>query len=207
MSQLTSGMRRTLGLANVYDLFQDQVGARRFREMYVASYVRPHSSSKILDIGCGTGAILPYLPKTAAYVGFDLSSEYIQSAKKRYGDRGEWHCAPVSEMKVDDFGTFDIVMANGVFHHLDDPDAIRLVQIASKALKPTGRFCSFDGCFTARQSKIARYIISKDRGQNVREPEGYVSLVRPYFSSVELSIRHDMLRVPYTHAIIVATNG
>nr|WP_300971785.1 class I SAM-dependent methyltransferase [Thiocapsa sp.] len=200
-------MRRTLGLANVYDLFQDQVGARRFRKMYVASYVRPKPGLKILDIGCGTGAILPYLPKATDYVGFDLSSEYIQSAKKRYGDKGEWHCAPVSEMSVDDLGTFDIVMANGVLHHLDDPDAMRLAEVASKALKPKGRFCSYDGCFTASQSKIARYIISKDRGLNVREPEGYVSLVRSYFSSVELSIRHDMLRIPYTHAIIVATNG
>ncbi len=108
-------------------------------------------------------------------------------------------------MEVDDFGTFDIVMANGVFHHLNDGEATQLAEIASEALKPAGRFCSFDGCFTDDQGRIARYIITKDRGLNVRVPEGYRSLVRPYFLSVELSVRHDMLRIPYTHAILVAT--
>ncbi len=207
MVQLTSGVRKIFSLPKVYDGFQKLVGAGRLRTIYVHSYLRPEASARVLDIGCGTSEILCFLPDSVSYVGVDLSAEYIQSARKRYGERGEWYCAPVSEMNVEEFGTFDIVMANGVFHHLGNSDAMHLAEIAAKALKPNGRFCSFDGCFTEDQSKVARYIISKDRGQNVREPEGYTALVRPYFSSVELSIRSDMLRIPYTHAIIVATNG
>jgi SAM-dependent methyltransferase len=206
MGQLTSGIRGIFSLPKIYDGFQNLVGSGRLLRTYVGCYLRPETSAKILDIGCGTSEILCFLPDCVSYVGFDLSAEYIQSARKRYGDKGEWYCAPVSEMNVKEVGTYDIVMANGVFHHLNNTDAMHLVEIASKALKPTGRFCSFDGCFTENQSKVARYIISKDRGQNVREPEGYTALVRPYFSSVELSIRGDLLRIPYTHAIIVATN-
>ena len=109
-------------------------------------------------------------------------------------------------MDIKDLGTFDIVMANGVFHHLNDGDAMQLSEIAAKALKASGKFCSFDGCFVDGQSPIAKYLISKDRGLNIRNPDGYLSLLSPYFDTLDLSIRHDMLRVPYTHAIIVATN-
>ncbi|EGV19347.1 class I SAM-dependent methyltransferase [Thiocapsa marina] len=205
MAQLTTGIRKILTRPWVYDLFQEAVGAGRLRKKYVASSVQPIPGVKILDIGCGTSEILRFLPESVVYVGYDLSADYIRSARSRYGCRGEWHCSPVSDMHVDDFGTFDIVMANGVFHHLDDQDAMRLAEIAARALKVSGRFCSFDGCFTKDQGRIARYIIAKDRGQNVRKPEGYLALVRPYFSTCDISVRRDLLRIPYTHAIIVAT--
>jgi len=110
-------------------------------------------------------------------------------------------------MEVKEYGTFDIVMANGVLHHLEDQEVRLLTAAASRALKPGGRFCSFDGCFIDGQNPIARYLISKDRGRNVREPEEYKALVDPYFETVDLVIRHDMLRIPYTHAIMVATKG
>ena len=182
------------------------MGVRGFRRAYVASYLQPFSDARILDTGCGTGEILEFLPASVTYVGFDMSPEYIRFASKRYGSRGRWHCASVLEMDVSEVGSFDIVMANGVFHHLDDQEALQLSAIAASALKPSGRFCSFDGCFAPGQSKIARYLLSKDRGQNVRGPEGYLSLVEGHFSVVTLTLRHDMLSIPYTYAIIVATN-
>ena len=111
------------------------------------------------------------------------------------------------DMQLDHFGTFDIVMANGLFHHLDDREADQLVAIASRALKPGGKFCSLDNCYITDQNPIARFLVSRDRGQNVREAEGYVALIKPHFDSVELFTRHDLLRVPYTHAICVATKA
>lgn len=207
MAQIITGIRRILSWAPVYDAFQNLLGASRCRKEYLSSYIRCPVAGKILDIGCGTSAILDLLPETIEYVGYDLSPGYVNAARAKYGAHGRWHNTEVSEMNVDQLGSFDIVMANGVFHHLDDVPANRLVEIAAKALKPNGRFCSLDCCLVEGQSRLARYLIKKDRGQNIRRPEQYAALVHPYFPFVETVVRHDMLRIPYTHTIIVATKG
>jgi len=74
----------------------------------------------MLDIGCGPGEILGFLPTSVKYHGYDLSREYIHSAIEKYDGRGHWYCASVSDMQVKEYGAFDIVMANGVLHHLED---------------------------------------------------------------------------------------
>lgn len=204
MSQITSGLRKILSRPSGYDGFQRLVGSNKFRRAYVANYIKPSEASRILDIGCGTGEILQFLPASVEYHGYDLSAEYIQAAESRYRDRGFWHCASVLDMRLEHYGSFDIVMANGVLHHLGDAEVLQLAEIASKALKPEGRFCSFDGCFVEKQNPIARYLISKDRGRNVRKAEEYKALIDPFFAHVKLDIRHNMLRIPYTHAIMLA---
>lgn len=203
MAQTTTGVLSIFSQPSAYDLFQRALGARKLRRLYTERYLQPFPLAKVLDIGCGTSEILDYLPDTVVYVGYDFSAKYIDAARNRYGKRGEWHVAPVSDLDVKDHGTFDIVMANGIFHHLDDDDGMRLSSIAASALKPDGRFCTHDGCYVDGQNPIARYLLSKDRGSNIRDQQGYLSLVLPHFERVDLVIRHDMLRIPYTHAIMV----
>jgi len=183
------------------------LGVKNLRQIYVSNYIKPTDKCRILDIGCGTSEILDFLPTSVDYHGYDLSAKYISAAKNKYDSRGTWHCHSVMDMSLDHFGTFDIVMANGLFHHLDDKEAHQLAVIAFRALKPGGKFCSLDNCYINDQNPIARFLVSRDRGQNVREPEGYVALIKPNFDSVELFTRHDLLRVPYTHAIVVATKA
>ncbi|MCZ2207908.1 hypothetical protein, partial [Cylindrospermopsis raciborskii] len=57
------------------------------------------------------------------------------------------------------------------------------------------------------QSPIARWIISKDRGQNVRDEKGYLNLAYNLFPPpyTSCNIRHNLLRIPYTHIIIEST--
>lgn len=203
MAQLTTGIRAILSSPRIYDLFQNIAGAKKFREIYVSEFICPTGTERILDIGCGTADILAYLPETVSYVGFDASPHYIEAAKARFGDRGEFHCRYVNEMTIEEMGAFDIVMANGLLHHLSDEEAANLCRVSVKALKPGGRLITHDPCYSDQQSSLARYIISRDRGQNVRSGEEYAALLRPFFSEVQLSIRHDMANIPYTHAITV----
>lgn len=207
MAQVTSGIRKILSNPFVYNGLQLMLGAKRLRQVYVSSYIKPDKKSRVLNIGCGTSEILEFLPTSIDYHGCDLSPKYIYAAEKRYGGRGTWHCDSVMDMQLDHFGTFDIVMANGLFHHHDDREADQLAVMAARALKPGGRFCSLDNCYVADQNPVARFQVARDRGQNVREPESYVELINPHFDSVELFTRHDLLRVPYTHAILVATKA
>lgn len=194
-------LRRVLALPKMYSMFADIVGGDS-RRRYVDEYIRPAAGDRLLDIGCGPADILNFLPAGVAYTGFDASQSYIDSARARFGDRGSFFCERVDEEVVRRIGRFDIAIATGVLHHLNDQEAISLFQIANHALVPGGRLITLDGCYTPEQSAVARYIISKDRGEHVRPAEAYEQLARQVFPRVKVHIRHDLMRIPYTHIIM-----
>ena len=97
---------------------------------------------------------------------------------------------------------FDVVIAHGVLHHLDDDAAATLFGVARRALKPGGRLVTFDGCFAEGQSALARLFLSLDRGRHVRSRDAYERLARGEFDQVESFVRHDLIRIPYTHLIM-----
>jgi hypothetical protein len=51
---------------------------------------------------------------------------------------------------------------------------------------------------------MARWLIGRDRGAHVRGADAYAELARASFGSVRVSTRDDLLRVPYTHAVLEA---
>ena len=187
----------------IYKLFSALVGAQYSISTLVNQYVRPAAGDRILDIGCGPGKILDHLPQVD-YFGFDFSPSYIESATRRYGHRGQFFCQRVSEAQVflEQPESFDIVLAIGVLHHLDDAEAMQLFEIARRALKKDGRLVTYDGCYVRGQSRAAKYLLSRDRGQFVRDEQGYTGLAGSRSDEVRASIRHDLLRIPYTHIIM-----
>jgi len=194
-------LRRVLSLPKIYSLFADLVGGDS-RRKYVDQYIRPQSGDRVLDIGCGPADLLDYLPSSVSYTGFDASQSYIDSARARFANRGSFFCERVDEKVIERIGRFNVALATGVLHHLDDADALSLFRIARAALVPGGRLITLDGCYTPDQSAMARYIISKDRGQHVRDAKAYEELARQVFPQVEVSVRHDLMRIPYTHIIM-----
>lgn len=188
-----------LSLPGFYTGFQKAIG--KPRNNYLSEHVRPQPGDRILDIGCGPAAILDVLPGVD-YVGVDLSSTYIQEARRRFGNRGEFRCQPIETFMIENPGTFDIVMANGVVHHLDDVSAAKLFATARHALKPMGRLVTHDGCYVPGQSPIARWLLANDRGRHVRNQSQYLHLASNSFTTVHATVRHDLLRVPYTHLIM-----
>ncbi len=190
-----------LGFAAGYRAFGQMVRGNAW-QVYLAEYVKPVSEEKVLDIGCGPADILNHLPRVE-YTGFDISAEYIASAKKRFGNRGNFYCSDVGLAAIgEQQGTFDLVMATGVVHHLEDAEAVKLFDLARYALRPDGRLLTFDGCYVPEQSKIARWMLDHDRGKFVRAPAEYVRLAGASFSKVESHLRQDLLRIPYTHLIM-----
>lgn len=205
MSQNTKGIRSLLSIPSVYELSQRLVGVGKFRHEIVETYLRLRKGCRILDIGCGTATLLDYLPKDVEYVGFDLSPEYIASAKERYGDRGVFECKMVTSEVLEEYKQFDRVIACGVLHHLDDEEVLGLFRLAREALtEEDGMFFSIDPCFVEGQSIFSQWMISRDRGQNVRFMDEYNQLLKQVFANTEVHHKNDLLRIPYDHTILIA---
>jgi SAM-dependent methyltransferase len=194
-------LKDVLAQARVYSLFARVIGATRGRQLYVRRHIRPRSGDRILDIGCGPADILEALP-AVEYHGFDVSPDYIASARKRFGERGHFHVEAVNAELVKKYSGFDLVLATGVLHHLTDAEAVDLFRVAKAALKPGGRLVTLDGCFVEGQSPVARRLLKRDRGEYVRHEAGYVALARQVFGSVKPFVTTDLLRIPYTHLIL-----
>ncbi|MGD2117444.1 MAG: methyltransferase domain-containing protein [Chromatiales bacterium] len=203
MSQVTSGIRAIFSDSRVFDLFQSVIGSADSMDKLVAEYLKVCPGDSILDIGCGTAEILAHLPLDIEYVGFDLSEDYINSARKKFPNRGEFFTRQVGQDFIPGGRKFGHVIATGVLHHLDDEEALSLFMQARDVMECGARFCSIDPCFVSGQSWLSKLLVGYDRGQNVRRFDEYEELARKVFDDVEIFHRNDMLRVPYDHAILV----
>jgi SAM-dependent methyltransferase len=198
-------IRRILAIPAVYKLSRQIVWSPQKFSGYVDTFIKPRTGERMLDIGCGTADIVDYL-HNVDYLGIDTSQVYIDLATKRFGHRARFRCSSATGNPIEGEGRFDIVLAQGVLHHLNDDDAKALLRLAQGALKPGGRLITLDGCYTNGQPWIAKYLLSKDRGKHVRPPEEYVKLACGYFSNIGTSIREDLLRFPYTLVIMECSN-
>jgi predicted TPR repeat methyltransferase len=174
---------------------------KKVNQLFVDEYIRPQPGDHILDIGCGTAYILDFLPDVQ-YIGFDMEYRYINYAKTKYGHRGEFLCKKVSPDAINNNTKFELILAKGVLHHLNDDEATQLFTLSSGLLKETGRLITFDGCYTSEQSWLARYILSNDRGNFVRTKNQYVNLAQTVFSNIKTQLRDDFTRLPSTQIIM-----
>jgi SAM-dependent methyltransferase len=206
MSHVTSGVKTLLSNHAIYSFFQNMMGAHSARTRFVKDFVMPVAAGmNVLDIGCGPADILDYLPNVD-YWGFDISKTYIQQARERFGARGKFFCQELTQSDVEKMPPFELVLAIGLLHHLDDKQADSVIRLIHMALKPGGRLLTLDPCFAPKQNPIARFLISNDRGQNVRYKEGYASLVSTIFKSPRIEVRHQNW-MPYTHCFMECTRS
>jgi SAM-dependent methyltransferase len=206
-AQRTGGLFAVLSSARFYDLFQNVLGAERLRAELVRSYVWRAGAARprVLDVGCGTAAIFDLLGD-CEYVGVDLSERYLQAARKRHGQRARFVCGDVSAPDVlrslRAEGPFDVILLGAVLHHLPDERVDALLAVVSGILAPEGRVIALEATFSPDSHPVGRLLVSLDRGLHVRAPEGYRRLAEARFRQVEVHVRHDLLRVPYSHAIL-----
>src|SRR5204862_6243228 len=119
------------------------------RQRLVASGVlaaRGRPDSRVLDVGCGSGAMSIGLSEGAGVdvVSMDILPARIEAVHARRSSRTPAATARVRVLQADAEGlplrggSFDAVVATEVLEHLDDPR--RLFKEASRILRPKGRF-------------------------------------------------------------------
>lgn len=197
---LMTAAKTVLAVPAVFNLYQWLVGAPDCHRRFLAEHVRPQRGERILDIGCGTGASLRFLPAGIDYVGIDISEAYIAHARRLHAGRGTFVAADATRVDFRLEGRFDRAFAFGVLHHLGDREASMLLGNVMAALAPKGSITTIDPCFVDGQHPVAHFLARHDRGGSVRRPEQLQSL----FSAIgqpDIAVVHDMLRVPYSQVI------
>jgi SAM-dependent methyltransferase len=185
----------------LYLCYQTVVGGIRARQRLVREYVRPAPELAVLDIRCGPGYAAAYFPQ-AAYYGFDVSQQYIQYAKAKFGSRAQFYCQYFDEGVLGWLPPVDVVLLLGLLHHLDDGSAIELLELTKRAMKPSARLFTLDGCYRDGQSFISREFLRRDRGQFVRDESAYLKLARQAFPHVDSHVREDFFLIPYTTPVM-----
>jgi cyclopropane fatty-acyl-phospholipid synthase-like methyltransferase len=204
MRQITTGVRSILSQPTIYELWSQMVGGDQARTIFVNRHVRPDPSDSVLDLGCGTGELANHFPANVHYCGIDISNEYVARARKRLGDQATLRVGDASTA-TEDLGRFELVVAYGLLHHLDDEQVRQLFRNAASVLTLGGRVVTADPVFTSNQSYARRTLMKRDRGQHIRTASAYAALAESTFKSVQCSVYHDLLRLPYSHCILECT--
>ncbi len=137
----------------VYDLLFDRLlfasGRKRMFEL-----LRLRGDERVLLVGVGTGADLPYLPQKTQVIGLDLSPEMLRRARRKrrkiQGAAGRLLIqADAQALPVQD-ASFDVVILTLILSVV--PDGQVCWREALRALRPGGRAILFDKFLPDNQS-------------------------------------------------------
>jgi SAM-dependent methyltransferase len=99
----------------------------------VLEWLAPRRGERVLDLGCGDGALTAILATTCDTIGVDQSNEQVAAARRRGLDA---RVADGARLPFD--AEFDAVFSNAALHWMSDPEAV--IDGVWRALKPGGRF-------------------------------------------------------------------
>ncbi len=102
--------------------------------MSVVELLNPKPGEKILDLGCGDGALTEKLAKLGCdVIGVDQSAEQIEAVKAR-----GLNAQIIDGQQLTFKSEFDAVFSNAALHWMKQADVV--IQGVYQALKPQGRF-------------------------------------------------------------------
>jgi len=140
----------------------------------VVELLAPRAGERILDLGCGDGALTEKLERLGCrVVGVDASAAQVAAARAR---GLEAHVASGEQLDFDD--EFDAVFSNAALHWMRQAD--RVIDGVWRALAPGGRFVGElggDGCVATIVAALAAAL--ERRGHDPRAANPW------YFPTVE----------------------
>ncbi len=129
------------------------------------------SRSRALELGCGTGELLPELAvRFDSVLGIDFSTQMIEAARVRMQGlpNVELAVADMQRMKRE-LGPFDAVVSVNSLLAPSSRSINAILRRVFRALRPGGRFF---GILPAMESYIYQHMIGADRGRANRPDNG-----------------------------------
>lgn len=125
----------------------------------VLDMLAPQPGERILDLGCGDGALTERLAaRCGSVVGVDAGPDMVRATVARGLDARVMDAAALGFA-----GGFDAVFSNAVLHWVPDPDAV--IAGVARALKPGGRFVGeFGGHGNVAAITVALLAVLQRRG-------------------------------------------
>jgi 2-polyprenyl-6-hydroxyphenyl methylase/3-demethylubiquinone-9 3-methyltransferase len=102
--------------------------------------------SSILELGCGEGAVTSRLSRAfpdAAILGVDVTPRVGRLFDGR-GDKVSFEQKPVQQVALERPGSFDLLIAVDVIHHIPPAERLSVLQAARKTLASGGVFAIKD---------------------------------------------------------------
>lgn len=111
----------------------------------VVSLVGVKPGDRVLDLGCGTGVMVPYYIEAGAgsVLGVDLSEKMVENARKNFADDPAVDFVASDALELDETNQFDEVVIYNAYPHFVDKSA--LAKKVHRLLKPGGRFAVAHG--------------------------------------------------------------
>ena len=121
--------------ASAYDAGIEGRGSRRFYNLLLRE-VTLHPGATVLDVGCGTGALLKLFSGVGEINGYgiDIAEKMISEARKKCPGMS-FHIARCDNMPFED-SAFDVVVSCMAFHHYDNKKGF--AKEVARVLKPGG---------------------------------------------------------------------
>ena len=124
--------------------------------------------SRVLDVACGTGVLIPdYIRRGADVTGIDISPEMIKLAERKYAGTGvRFICGDVETADVGQ--GFDAIVVYNAFPHFPDP--ARLIARLGRLVKPGGRLsvahgmsrAAIDGHHSGAAHRVSNGLMHED---------------------------------------------
>jgi len=184
----------------LYELFQYGVARPGTPSIIRDEVLKPIGVQKVMDFGSGIGYHSRIFDKSE-YLGI----EPLEGCVKRANNL---HHAPNRKFLVGDHRTlkkipsasFDLVIAIGVLHHIDDETFSEFIKESYRILRTGGRLTTFDPVLHENQSVLSRWVVKRDRGKWVRAESEYSAIIASSFPrDIKSKIYSGLLRIPYDH--------
>jgi len=167
--------QKVLGHPFVYNRLRPWVvGGIDMSSVYAALEAGPEDV--IVDVGCGTGDALHYLPAFKAYHGFDTDPVAIEFARKEAAGRPDvtYEARALAESDLASIQPSLVVLA-GLLHHMDDSRALELLGMLARG-RSIRTIVTQDVIYLPGES-VSNLLARFDRGKFVRDEAGYRNLV------------------------------
>jgi Methylase involved in ubiquinone/menaquinone biosynthesis len=147
------------------DRYDSTYNGEHARSLYdrVITIMNPLEYESVLDVGCGTGALLDEVlnRKKVSIAGIDLSEKMLNIARQRLGQAADLKNGDSENLPWAD-NSFDMVLCTDSFHHYPNPGTV-LCEI-KRVLKPGGKLIIADPWLPAPARQLANLFMpfSKD---------------------------------------------